>query len=167
MTGRPSAYPEHNPPSALAKLPDSGRATPDALVAQIQAVSQSPVVSALLEAVDAMLLVLNAERQIVAANDRATVAKPPDALLGERPGEALSCVNARAPAGCGTAPACLQCGALRAILASHERGLPVDSECLLRTETGATALELHVRATPITIAGHPFTVVSLRDVSAE
>src|SRR5512133_2565548 len=73
----------------------------------------------------------------------------------------------RAPPGCGTAPACLQCGALSAIVASHERGLPVDSECLLRTDVGPSALELHVRATPIAIAGHPFTVVSLRDVSAE
>ncbi len=50
---------------------------------------------------------------------------------------------------------------------SHERGVPVDSECLLRTDAGALALELRVRATPIAISGHPFTVVSLRDVSAE
>lgn len=167
MTVHPSACPEHNLSSGLVNLPDARRATPDALVAQIQAVSLSPVVSALLEAVDATLLVLNPERQIVAANDRAAGSKSPGALLGKRPGEALSCVNARAVGGCGTAPACLQCGALSAIVASHERGLPVDSECLLRTDVGPSALELHVRASPIAIAGHPFTVVSLRDVSAE
>jgi signal transduction histidine kinase len=152
----------------LCVLPDARRAPPERLVADIQAVSRSPVVSALLDAVDAILLVLNRERQIVAANGKATAARGKDDLVGRRPGEALACVNAQATGGCGTAPACEHCGALSAILGCHDAGGALEAECLMRsTVDEASALELNVRATPIAVEGHAFTVVSLRDVSSE
>jgi hypothetical protein len=44
------------------------RASPAKLEAEVRTVSHSPIVSALLEAVDAGLLVLNRERQILATN---------------------------------------------------------------------------------------------------
>ena len=123
--------------------------------------------SALLDAVDAILLVLNAERQIVAANGKASATRGRD-LVGHRPGEALACVNARTAGGCGAASACEHCGALSAILGCHERGGALEAECLMRSELDeGTALEFNVRATPIAIDGHAFTVVSLRDVSSE
>jgi signal transduction histidine kinase len=162
------AFPIPNLASSLAKLPDARRAPPPALVAEIQAVSGSPVVSALLEAVDGALLVLNAQRQIVASNGRTVRLARPEVVLGKRPGEALGCVNAQGDGGCGAAPACLHCGALSAIVASQADGRPAEAECLLRADAGdAGCLELNVRATPVSVEGHRFTVMSLRDVSAE
>jgi hypothetical protein len=150
------------------ELPDPTRATSDSLDREIRAVSESPVVSAVLEAADAVLLVLNRERQIVAFNSRVAGIRSPEDLLGRRPGEILECHSAQGAGGCGAGAACGTCGALGAILACRARSRPVESECLIRTagEPGDT-MELNVRATPITVQGTPFTVVSLRDISHE
>jgi signal transduction histidine kinase len=157
---------EHERPT-LRVLPDARRAPPERLLEDIRAVSRSPIVSALLDAVDAILLVLNAERQIVAANGKASASGGGD-LVGRRPGEALACVNAQGSGGCGTAPACGHCGALTAILGCHDRGAALEAECLMRSEVSeGGAIELNVRAMPIRVEDHPFTVVSLRDVSGE
>jgi signal transduction histidine kinase len=149
------------------RLPDPRRADPGRLDREIRVVSQSPIVTAVLEAADAVLLVLNAERQIVAFNSRiATIAQPGD-VLGRRAGEALACVNARGPGGCGAAPGCATCGSLGAILGCR-RGRPVESECLVKSEHhGGTSLELNVRASQVAVEDETFTVVSLRDISAQ
>lgn len=166
MSLEPAAPVDRLPPGHRHALPDVRRADPAQLEREIRAVSGSPVVAALLEAVDAMLLVLNAQRQIVAWNGRGLRVGGAD-LLGARPGEALSCANARA-SGCGTARACETCGALGAILGGAARQRSVEAECLLTVAAGeGGALELNARATPVEIDGGNFTVLSLRDISAE
>lgn len=151
------------PPGRLHRLPDARRAGAEQLAREIQAVGTSPVVSALLDAVDAVLLVLNAHRQVVAFNAPARG----DGVAGLRPGEVLACVNARAPGGCGTQPACQTCGALGAILGCEDAQRPVEAECLVSTEVAGRSLEFNVRATPLSLGGARYTIVSLRDVSAE
>lgn len=143
-------------------LPDPRRVAPEELQREIALVRDSPVVAALLEAVDTVLLVLNSRRQVVAGN------APRRDLLwlaGLRPGEVLACTNAR-PAGCGTSPACETCGALGAILGCARKERAVAGQCVIPTDGGAS-LEFDVRATPIQLAGEWFTVLSMRDVSAE
>jgi signal transduction histidine kinase len=155
-------------PGSRHELPDPRRADRERLQREIGAVSHSPVVTAVLDAADAALVVLNPERQIVAFNSRVADLEGPGDVLGARPGEALGCVNAQGPGGCGAAPACETCGALGAILGSQERGRPVEAECLVQTEGPAgKALEFNVRATPVTVEGTRFTVLSLRDISSE
>lgn len=130
-------------------------------------VSESPIVTALLEAVDANLLVLDLERQIVAHNGRAIVGAQ-RSILGLRPGEAFGCKNARMAGGCGMAPACRSCGALGAILGCERHGRPIEAECVIPSElVPGRALEFNVRATPIAVEGSRFTVLSLRDISGE
>lgn len=148
-------------------LPDPRRAEPDRLAREIQLVSHSPIITAVLDAADAVLLVLNEERQIVAFNSRVeTIARPGD-VLGRRTGEALGCVNARGPDGCGASPACGTCGALGAILGCRS-GRSVESECLVKSDHhGGISLEFNVRATQVEVEGGSFTVVSLRDISAQ
>jgi signal transduction histidine kinase len=151
------------------QLPSARRASPRDLEAQIRVATQSPVVAALLEAADAVLLVLNPERQIVAWNERAAALRGEIAVTaGQRPGEALDCANARGTGGCGASAACAGCGAIGALLCSAEDGHPVESECVVRAggERG-TSLEFGVRATPLLLDGHRFTVLSLRDVTRE
>ena len=121
----------------------------------------------MLEVADAVLLVLNRERQIVGFNSRVAEVSTADDVLGLRPGEAFGCVNAQGSGGCGAAPACSSCGSLRAVLVCQQRGRAIESECLIRTRRSpGTALEFNVRATPVTIEESGFTVVSLRDISS-
>ncbi len=149
-------------------LPAPGRAPPDRIEREIRAVSESPVVTAVLEVTDALLLVLNAERQIVGFNSRLADVRAPEDVLGLRPGEAFGCVNSHGPGGCGAALACATCGALGAILGCQERRRPLESECLIRREAGSgRALEFNVRASPVTLEDARFTVVSFRDISSE
>lgn len=149
-------------------LPDPKRAPRDRLEREIRAVSESPVVTAVLEVSDGILLVLNAERQIVGFNSRVAEIRAPADVLGLRPGEAFGCVNSRGPGGCGAARACASCGALGAILGCQERRKPLESECLIRADEGSgKALEFNVRASPVALEDARFTVVSFRDISSE
>ncbi|MHB8876536.1 MAG: sensor histidine kinase, partial [Myxococcaceae bacterium] len=140
---------------------------------QIAAVSGSPIVTALLDAVDTLLLVLNPQRQILAANLRQGLAPrdiPLDSVLGQRTGEALGCIYAREhPDGCGAAEACRTCGALRAAESCRDSGRPVEGECLLTVDEkhGQSSHEFAVRATPVEVSSQVVTVLSLRDISAE
>ncbi len=150
------------------ELPDPARASAERLERNVRAVAQSPVVSAILEVSDSTLMVLNPERQIVAFNSRVAGVRSPEQLLGRRMGDALGCLDAAGVGGCGTGAACATCGALGAVLACQARALPVESECLIRTDVAeGGALEFNVRATPIDVDGTRFTVVSLRDISGE
>ncbi len=148
-------------------LPDTRRAEAARLEREIQLASQSPIVTAVLETSDSMLLVLNRERQIVAFNGR--VPRPDGSeLRGLRPGDALGCVNAAEPGGCGASPACETCGALGAVVGCQLRRGPVEAECTIRSEAaGGANYELHARAALVELEGATFTVLSLRDVSAE
>jgi signal transduction histidine kinase len=146
-------------------LPDSQRSTADELARDVRAAVASPVLAALLDAVDTALVVLGDRREIVAHNGKALDAATAAQVVGIRLGEAIGCVNAT-PNGCATSHDCETCGALGSILRSQEQARPVESECLIRRDDGA-ALELRVRATPVELSGATFTAVSLRDISAE
>ena len=159
---------ERLPDGFRTALPDSRRADPGRLEREVRIASRSAIVTALLASIDSVLLVLNGERQIVAlSGGAASIARMED-VRGRRPGEALGCVNAQSPGGCGASPACQTCGALGAILAARRNQRPTEAECLLRSVAdGGTAFEFTVRAAPITVEDAQFTVVSLRDISAE
>jgi signal transduction histidine kinase len=151
-------------------IPSDERASPAQLEAEVRAVSQSPIVSALLEAADTGLLVLNRERQILATNRAPLLEnlRHERRSIGLRPGEFFSCPLA-AEAGCGEGTHCLACGTLQAVTQSQAGRRTVEQECLLTTGRGtnATPLELNVRATQVDIDGKDYTVVSLRDISHE
>jgi signal transduction histidine kinase len=147
-------------------LPDARRVDPEVLASEVGLVAASPVVSALLEAVSATLLVINSHRQVVAVNAAVHGGEDASRFAGLRAGEVLGCANASGAGGCGTVAACETCGALGAVLGCERAHRPVEAECLLTTERG-TSVELHVRATPVEVNGNRFTVVAMRDISAE
>ncbi len=149
------------------------RASPAELEHAVKLAADSEVVGSLLTASAAMLVVLNADRQIVALNDswleRVGASGVAD-LLGLRIGEAIGCVHAEdAPSGCGTALGCRRCGAVIAILASQANSGPHDEDCVLsvKTERGIVDLILRVRASPMPIDGVAFTLVSMQDVTVD
>jgi hypothetical protein len=130
---------ERLPQGSHHPLPDPGRSSASDLARDVERARGSRLVATLLDAADTSLMVLNPRREIVAANASAASLRPLPEIIGLRPGEALSCVVAGGPGGCGTTAHCETCGALGAILASQERGRPVGAECLMRSELGAGA----------------------------
>jgi len=150
----------------------AGRVSHEVLQQETAKVANSKLISALLNAMPDFLLVLNEKRQIVAVNQRLLMTfgvADPESLLGLRPGEAVGCTHAHeGPDGCGTAKHCAVCGAVLAIMACQNSGLPQQGECqLMLDKDGCTALDLDVLATPVTIEGELFTVLALRDISSE
>ncbi len=132
-----------------------------------------PVIQAVLDAVDSFAVVLNSQRQILAANStllQALSAEESLAFRGLRSGEALGCIHAaKGPDGCGSARACRSCGALQTVLATQETHQPATAECLISTERGGRweAREFKVRTLPLTVAGHALTLLTLKDISAQ
>ncbi len=143
------------------------------LARQRAAVAGNPLFDVLQEAVDGFLMVLNRQRQVLAAN-RALLefagAEDESAILGRRPGEVLGCIHAESgPSGCGTSRFCATCGSVLAILTSQQEGRPVVRECLA-TLSGAgkfRAREFRVRATPVHANGDEFTALVFSDISSE
>lgn len=147
------------------------RAGPADLEADVARTCDNPVVDVVLQAYGGVVMILNAQRQILAVN--ATVLKllgvdNPEDVLGSRPGEALACIQVdEAPSGCGTGLACRSCGAVISILAAARGDDPVERDCLLTSRLGGgeLALEFKARATPLTIDGHSFVVLTLQSIS--
>lgn len=123
------------------------------------------------EVVPCALVVLNAQRQIVFANDRfmdlAYPGRRRDQVYGLRPGEALGCIHAsESPDGCGTTEFCSTCGAVGAILASQQGQAEIRECRILRGET-SEALDLRVWASPVEVEGESFSVFAALDISHE
>lgn len=132
-----------------------------------------PGAARILDAVPGFVLILNAHRQTVAmsaaAADALGAAGVED-LLGLRPGELVGCVHGlHATDGCGGADACKVCGAALALMeAFASRGM-ARGECRIRTERAEDggALDVDAQATWIEVAGEPYVVLAMRDISAE
>lgn len=118
-----------------------------------------------------LLLVLNQNRQIVYGNQAALGflgASEIDSLLGMRPGEALTCVNADCAGGCGASEKCSTCGTMLTILAS-QRGETASRECRITRKSGdySEAVDLRVTAAPLEAGGERFTAFYITDITHE
>jgi len=124
----------------------------------------------LYEAVCEIVLIVNANRQIVFFNSvfpSLLNNDDPEKLYGLRPGEALGCIHACSdPGGCGTSRFCTQCGAVNSILSALNRQEDL-RECRLLKDESVEALELLVRTTPLEIDGESFSIVAITDISHE
>ena len=100
------------------------RADAESLQDLSERISRHPHLSILLEAIPGFGVLLNPQRQILAANRRMldlVGASCPKEILGRRFGEAIGCIHsAEAPSGCGTGRSCAFCGAGTAILESQQ-----------------------------------------------
>ena len=147
------------------------RAAHEQLLADATRARNEPFLQELLDAMPTWAVVVNRQRQVVAANRkllRDLNASDLQSVLGKRPGDVIDCGTAqRAPNGCGTARPCAYCGA-SAMLEAWELGRPVTRECLVpRDLEHGGALDLEVVATPLTRLKGDLMIVAIRDVSAE
>jgi signal transduction histidine kinase len=143
------------------------RADDSTLRADAQRVRSDGFIASLLDAVDAMVFVLNHHRQVVHANARVLELLgicDPGQLLGLRPGETVRCENAyRCAGGCGTSSYCITCGGVNSILSGIEGKVGL-GECRILTLDG-NAFDLLVRATPVEIHGSSLVLLSATDIS--
>ena len=150
----------------------SAERTPhEELVQEAEACLGHPVARFLMQALDGLVLILDANRQIIATNDRAiqVSAIGESAPLGHRPGEFFGCMHVpNAPSGCGTNEACTHCGAVLAVLEAQRTDRIVHSECLLTLLQGehTASAEFEIVASPLQVGEHRFIAVVLHDLSA-
>jgi hypothetical protein len=143
------------------------RVAAEAIDRQAQEVRTQATIVAMLAAFPGPAAVLNDRRQIVAAN-AAFADAAVSGIQGQRPGEALGCVEAvRGCDGCGTAEACRQCGAGRG-LSRLELGAPspLREECLI-TRTGPRGEESLEYEAGISSLPGGWTLLAMRDISGE
>ena len=151
------------------KFAPAERLASDEIEAQSVQFQHMPLSVWALDAVPDIFLIVNAQRQIVFANQalaRYLNLESRECVNGMRPGEALRCVHAQeTEGGCGTTEFCATCGAVRAILSSLEGRATVE-ECRL-TLQGGEALDLRVWATPVHLNGERFSVFTIKDIGDE
>lgn len=148
------------------------RASAEEVEGRASAIRTMSLVLEMLEAFPCPAAILDQTRQICAANTSLLrlAGLTAEDILALRPGEAVCCVHAfETPSGCGTSPACANCGAVAAILKAQltERADCRDCRVTLRRGSETLALDLQVQATPLDIAGARHIVLAIQDVTDE
>ena len=148
------------------------RAGAETLEAQHGRIGAEAGVREMLEAFPDPAVILNRERQIVAAKGRMErlAGRTAAGLLGSRVGEALSCEHAHdLPNGCGTTRFCRNCGSAKVMVRHAATGVVTTDECrIVRREAGEfSALDLRVWASALEVRGERFMVFAVRDTSDE
>jgi signal transduction histidine kinase len=151
----------------------AARSSAAAVAAQVAQVVDHPVVRTLLECFGGYVLVLNQQRQILAASPELADVLAADGVgrfVGMRPGEALGCEHSvSAPSGCGTSRACCHCGAVLAILVAQCSGGQAREECWMsiRRNGKRTSAEFAAKANLVRVEDQELVVLALHDISAE
>lgn len=164
---------EAGQPNAPAYFPPVGRAHPAELERQARVWVENPLLHQVLEAMEGFVLLINRQHQILIANVPFLKAAHVEEVLdlrGLRLGEVLGCIHvAEGSDGCGTSPACAQCGVAQAVSCVKQKGFRVTYEALLSCRQGHRweAMELRVHASPFPEAGSDEILMVCQDISAE
>ena len=147
------------------------KSTPEEIAKSRESVLSDSVLSTTLDFLPEVMLILNANRQIIHAN-LALLEKlgldSCDSICGLRPGALLDCGHANdAPEGCGASPFCRECGAFNAIVESQASSTKCVRECRLSLKEYGEAMDLRVTATPFEISGEKLTMLVVHDISDE
>jgi hypothetical protein len=149
------------------------RASAEEVQRDISNLTGSPVVDGLMRSVGGLFAILNRHRQIIAVNDfflRYLGVKDGGALLGLRPGEAITCLRAHdAPGGCGTGRYCATCGIAIALATSLSQECSAERKCVASIQRNGSTTDvcLNVRSTPYPIGGKTFLMLLLQDISEQ
>ncbi len=140
---------------------------------QIESISRNPLMTTLLTTMSGLLVVLNEDRQIVALNHAflETIGfDNPEEALGLRLGQSLKCVHSHEkPAGCGTTPYCVTCGAVIAMMTAIREGKPDEQICAITIEQHGIIenLCLLVRAQPLVIEENRWILIFVQDITQQ
>lgn len=144
----------------------------ETIMTQTQIFSQMDMLCQVLDAVPNGVTILNAQRQIIYANQAfCEYVGVTDAqiVMGTRVGEALNCVQSSVEStGCGTSDVCATCGALHAMLQAQQGQKSVQECRITRSVNNETeAVDMRVWATPFRAEGELFTIFAALDIADE
>lgn len=146
------------------------RYTAEEIVQQAQQWADRGDLTAMMNTIPQVLLILNDRRQVVFANRIAmetACADSPDSLLGMRPGELLECEHAREePGGCGTTEACAKCGIFQGLVESGTDATGAKECRLMQFRTGRAML-FRISSTLFELGSRQYCILSLTDMSDE
>jgi signal transduction histidine kinase len=124
-----------------------------------------------LDSINIFIIILNSYRQVVYANKtylKLLNINDISSILGQRPGETLSCINAfKSEGGCGTSPACKNCEAGNIVLKSINIKAELEDEVsIIRRIDGFDApLNLFEKVAPLEINNEIFYLASFSDAT--
>lgn len=130
-------------------------------------------VEEIINALANVALIVNKNRQTLFSNRillKALGLTEDTMLIGLRPGEILRCLHStELSGGCGTTESCRYCGAANALKECFETKKIIEKDCrILATEGGKiSAIDYRVTASPVTVGGLLFCILTLCDVSDE
>ncbi len=147
------------------------RSSPDEINQSSQKVYQQELIMNILEGFPDLAVILNKNRQIVAANKKAVITFHKsnfEEIKGKRVGEALKCIhrNEVEKENCGITKFCALCGAGRAIKFTNDHLQQYEEECRIVSEL-YEAFDFKVITTPIRIDGEQYSLFAIRDISDE
>lgn len=155
------------------KFASALRLTTDQILGEQELISSQKFFTGIFGSITGIGAVINSHRQIVYVNNDFLDLMGLDgieSILGNRPGEVLSCIHARnKTGGCGTTQACKYCGTHNAIIESQETGMKISREALITTRINGRykSLDLKVISTPVTLSDQNFLVLVIQDISSE
>lgn len=147
------------------------RACATELENQIQLISQHPVVTNMINAINGVFAVCNEHRQLLAVNHNLLQllgVEDPAKILGMRPGEAMSCIHAqRCEGGCGTSEYCKNCGAAIAMVLSLSENLPIEKTCAITVNSVREKEDFFfsVRATPFNVEDTRLILLTMQNIT--
>ena len=144
------------------------RVTEEELQRQVMAVGHHLLFREILSIVPDVLLILNAQRQVVFANKAALAWAEKDRqelISGLRPGDVWQCRHAGCESGCGTTEFCQTCAAANTVLKS-QKGHPAEQECRISRRNGE-ALDLLIATHSVAVENDLFVAMIARDISDE
>jgi signal transduction histidine kinase len=163
--------------ASLAQTPATYFASPERddpaeICAKVLACERAPLLQNALDAMPVMAMILNSNRQIIAANKTCLemLNTTINNAVGKRPGEAVGCIRAKeGHNGCGTALHCSTCGAVNAILECQDTHAQVTRECRVQAQTPSelVPLDLKFTATPFNVENERFILAVVEDISQE
>lgn len=136
-------------------------------------ISSNEIIIQMLESYPQIALIIDSNRQIVAANSNALKFLDETNLsevLGKRLGEALNCIHAfEMKAGCGTSIFCTECGAAKSIKDAKDNNSSSMYECRVTSqkENVLIALDLRVKTTPLKISKENYLLVYAENIESE
>ena len=159
-------------PPAETHFARGGRDTPAELGRKAAIMDRLSLLNVALDAMPIMVMVLNGNRQIIAANRKVLdfLGAGIGELVAKRHGEALHCIRAKeGPGGCGTGVHCTHCGAVNAVMAAITSNAQAVRECriLAQTSSELVPLDLRVTATPFAVENEFFVLAAVEDISHE
>jgi signal transduction histidine kinase/CheY-like chemotaxis protein len=150
---------------------DPTRATAAEIKETLKILSKDRIIHTVLESLNGLVLILNKERQILAANQElldGLKRKSDECMIGLRPGEAFNCIHfTKGPGGCDTSMNCRHCGAVLSILAAQAIKQPIKDECKLTVlhDGKLQAAEFAVKVTPLVVQDSELLIFTLNDIS--